>query len=216
MPQQAKLQGGHIAPICIVLTRDCKSRISSGTPFLRGFASYSGKVLSEDHDHMCSKSFLRESWSWSSSSSLPRADVQRTMTICAASLAGGNLGHGHRLFLSHILQQRGFWNQFPTPSPKVLEPHFLRFGLPEPLLNPDEWEGFFTTKITIKIKHLRREELIRMENTHMFLATIADGKTAASWGEGQKNSKKTHPDTANSGPQGSNRRCPWTIYIAIC
>ena len=29
--------------------------------------------------------------------------------------------------------KRGFRNQFRTPSPKVREPHFLRFGLPEPL-----------------------------------------------------------------------------------
>ena len=51
---------------------------------------------------MCSKPFLRESWSWSSSFFLPRADFQRTMTICAACLSRGNLGHGHRLVLSHF------------------------------------------------------------------------------------------------------------------
>ena len=41
---------------------------------------------------------------------------------------------------------------------------------------------------------LEREELIRMENTHV-LATIADGKTAASWGEGKKTAK-THLESA--------------------
>ena len=35
----------------------------------------------------------------------PRADFQRTMTICAASLSRGNLGHGHRLFVSDLCQQ---------------------------------------------------------------------------------------------------------------
>ena len=47
--------------------------------------------------------------------------------------------------------------------------------------------GLFTTEATIKIKHSRREELIRMEK-YMFLATIVDGKAAASWQEGQRNS----------------------------
>ena len=46
--------------------------------------------------------------------------------------------------------------------------------------------GVFTTEATIKIKALRREELIRMEK-HMHLATVADGQTAASWVEGKTN-----------------------------
>ena len=46
------------------------------------------------------KSFLRESWSWSSFFSSLGADFQRTMAICVACLLRGNLGHGHRLFLS--------------------------------------------------------------------------------------------------------------------
>ena len=33
-------------------------------------------------------------------------------------------------------------------------------------------------------------------HTHMFLATVADGQTAASWGGGEKNCKTTHPDSA--------------------
>ena len=37
----------------------------------------------------------------------------------------------------------------------------------------------FTTAATIKNKHFSREELIVMEN-HIFLATVADGQTAAS------------------------------------
>ena len=57
------------------------------------------KEKSEDHDHMCTKVFLRESWSWSSFFSSSGADFQRTMTIRVARLLRGNLGHGHRLFL---------------------------------------------------------------------------------------------------------------------
>ena len=57
-------------------------------------------ILVHSDDHMCTKSFLRESWSWSSFFS-SGADYQRTMTICVARLWGGNLGHGRRLFLSH-------------------------------------------------------------------------------------------------------------------
>ena len=58
------------------------------------------KEKSEDHDHICTKSFLRESWSWSSFFSSLAADFQRTMTTCVARLRRGNLGHGHRLFHS--------------------------------------------------------------------------------------------------------------------
>ena len=49
---------------------------------------------------MCRKAFLRESWSWSSAWSFPETNFQRTMTICAGRLSWGNLGHGHRPFLS--------------------------------------------------------------------------------------------------------------------
>ena len=41
----------------------------------------------------------------------------------------------------------------------------------------------FTPEATIKSKHFRREELILMEK-HMFLATVADGQTPASWVDG--------------------------------
>ena len=45
----------------------------------------------------------------------------------------------------------------------------------------------FTTEATINIKRFERQELVRMEKIHMRLATIADGKTTASWGEKQNN-----------------------------
>ena len=48
--------------------------------------------------------------------------------------------------------------------------------------------GLFTTEATIKIKHFRGEELILMEK-HMLLALVADGQTAASWGEEKNNCK---------------------------
>ena len=35
--------------------------------------------------------------------SFPRTNFQRTMTICARRFSWGNLGHGHRLFLSHYV-----------------------------------------------------------------------------------------------------------------
>ena len=47
---------------------------------------------------------------------------------------------------------------------------------------------FVTTEATIKSKHSGREELFLIEK-HMFLATVADGQIAASWGEGKKNCK---------------------------
>ena len=56
---------------------------------------------------MRSKSFLGESWLWSSCFSSLKANVQRNMTICAVSLLGGDFGHGHRLLLSHL---------FPLPT----------------------------------------------------------------------------------------------------
>ena len=34
-----------------------------------------------------------------------------------------------------VTSKRGFRNQFQTPSLEVRKPHFLRFGLPEPLLS---------------------------------------------------------------------------------
>ena len=52
---------------------------------------------------MCTKHFLRESWSWSSFFSSSRVEFWKTMTICVARLLGGNLGHGHRLFLSQMV-----------------------------------------------------------------------------------------------------------------
>ena len=56
------------------------------------------KENSGDHDHMCTKFFLRESWSWSSFFSSSGPDFQRTMTMCVARVLKGKLGHGHRLF----------------------------------------------------------------------------------------------------------------------
>ena len=55
----------------------------------------------------------------------------------------------------------------------------------------------FTAETTIKIKHFRRRELIRMEPPpHMFLATMADGKTAAKQGEKGRETANTHPESA--------------------
>ena len=71
---------------------------------------------------MCTKYFLRESWSWSSFFSSSGADFQRTMTICAARLLRGNLGHGHRLFLSH---------QTPESFKKISRPDFRWAKVPK-------------------------------------------------------------------------------------
>ena len=49
--------------------------------------------------------------------------------------------------------KRGFRNQFRSPFPKVREPHFLRFGLPEPLLT-SPWRFAFNPrppKFTLRI-----------------------------------------------------------------
>ena len=63
---------------------------------------------------MCSRCFVRKSCSWSSLFSSLGADFQRTMTIsiCVASL---DLGHGHRLFLSHFLRKK---SNFEVSGPK--------------------------------------------------------------------------------------------------
>ena len=79
---------------------------------LRWLGSCIEKEKSEDHDHMRTKSFSRESWSWSSFFSSSGADFQRTMTICVARLLRGNLGHGHRLFLSHAFCNKKAANLF--------------------------------------------------------------------------------------------------------
>ena len=50
--------------------------------------------------------------------------------------------------------------------------------------------GFRTSETTIKSKHDKREELMLMEK-HRFLATVASGQLAASWGEGKKNCKRS-------------------------
>ena len=84
--------------------------------FHRFWSSIGEEDLSEDHDHMCSKYYLRKSWSWSSSVSFPETNFQRTMTICARRLSWGNLGHGHRLFLSQLGPQ----------TPRVLQ--WKKFG----------------------------------------------------------------------------------------
>ena len=44
-------------------------------------------------------------------------------------------------------------------------------------------------------------------NIHMFLATVADGKTTVSWGEGQKNCK-AQPESVWMGP---NWVGPWVL-----
>ena len=46
----------------------------------------------------------------------------------------------------------------------------------------------FTTEATIKSKHFTRKELILREE-HICSARVADGQTAASWGEGKKDCK---------------------------
>ena len=38
-------------------------------------------------------------------------------------------------FVKHLQAKGGSGNQFRAPSPEVRKPHFLRFGLPEPLLD---------------------------------------------------------------------------------
>ena len=69
---------------------------------------------------MCSKTFLRESWSWSSFFSSSGANFQRTTTICAASLLGGDLGRGHRLLLSRMCKNwRSDSKQLPTSTPQT-------------------------------------------------------------------------------------------------
>ena len=67
---------------------------------------------------MHTKSFSRESRSWSSFFSSSDEDIQRTMTICAAHLLGGDLGHGHRLFLAQCLN--------PRAHPLALQPEEKR------------------------------------------------------------------------------------------
>ena len=70
--------------------------------------------------------------------------------------------------------------------------------------------GFLMTEATIKIKHFRRGAHSNGNphtHTHMLLATIADRKTAASWGGGKKTAK-THPESAfgwvlTGGPLGA-------------
>ena len=59
-------------------------------------------------------------------------------------------------------------------STSVLRPHALKLRV----------------VVSLVIKSTLGEELIRMEETHV-LATIADSKTAASWGEGKKNCKNS-------------------------
>ena len=47
-------------------------RFQKEHPKVRLFARFVEEDLSEDHGHMCSKSFLRKSWSWSSSFSFQK------------------------------------------------------------------------------------------------------------------------------------------------
>ena len=47
----------------------------------------------------------------------------------------------------------------------------------------------------------------------MFLATIADGKTVASWGEGHLKTQKTHPESAFwMGPHWVG---PWALVLVL-
>ena len=70
--------------------------------------------FSEDHDHMCQKAFLRESWSWSSSFSFPFQSVRRSVfyycrsefaprsefTIRSVFSTGGSFGSGWHLCMA--------------------------------------------------------------------------------------------------------------------
>ena len=67
-----------------------------------GRRSSNEEEFSDDHDHMRGKCFLGE-LGWSSLSASLGAHLQRTMTTCVGSLLGGDLGHGHRLFVSNAL-----------------------------------------------------------------------------------------------------------------
>ena len=86
--------------------------------------------------------FLEETWSWSSLFSSSGTNFQRTMTICVARLLRGNLGHDHRLFLSHYpppthrpppltplsgLSKRCFWQTVVLPGDTRHFCHFCRF-----------------------------------------------------------------------------------------
>ena len=51
--------------------------------------------------------------------------------------------------------------------------------------------GVFSAEATIKIKHFGREELIQMENTHVFGNDGWQEKPSALWGEGKKNCKNS-------------------------
>ena len=52
--------------------------------------------------------------------SFPETNFQRTMTICARRLSWGNLGHGHRLFLSQ--KHQGFFTRLdPNQNPRKTE-----------------------------------------------------------------------------------------------
>ena len=61
--------------------------------------------------------------------------------------------------------------------------------------HPDHGRVFHDWSNRIKIKHFRRDELIQMGKKHMSWATVADGQTAASWGE-RKKTASTHPESA--------------------
>ena len=87
-----------------------------------GKAVSAEKDISEDHDHMCSKSFLRESWSWWSSFfswGSWRAKLRKTMTIHVPSLWGADLGHGCSLSLSQSTEAREGAPRFQWQPEKV-------------------------------------------------------------------------------------------------
>ena len=70
---------------------------------------------------MCSRSFVRKSWSWSSFFSFLGASfLQRTMTTCVASLLRGDFGHSHRLFLLTGTSMKNTPKN--PPRPEILDP----------------------------------------------------------------------------------------------
>ena len=84
------VERGHVKN-CQKIVKTHQKQVST---FLGSFRAVQKqkKFLSEDRDQMCSESFLRESWSWSSLFSSSAADLKGTMTICVPSVGGRGWG----------------------------------------------------------------------------------------------------------------------------
>ena len=67
--------------------------------------------------------------------------------------------------------KRGFWNKFRTPSRKVLEPHFLWFGLPELLLKVTQVPTKTLYNISVSEETLMaifKQQVLGFENFSVF------------------------------------------------